>query len=82
MIFAMGYTPYSQVFSIVGRMRALDGINHNHETNGAMMKPIEPNPLAIAKTELPLDYQNRRKDFVEAYLNHLVNWEFAASALK
>jgi Fe-Mn family superoxide dismutase len=26
-----------------------------------------------------LDYQNRRKDFVEAFLDHLVNWEFAAS---
>jgi Fe-Mn family superoxide dismutase len=25
-----------------------------------------------------LDYQNRRKDFVEAFLNHLANWEFAA----
>ena len=29
-----------------------------------------------------LDYQNRRKDFVEAFLNHLVNWEFAASQLQ
>ena len=29
-----------------------------------------------------LDYQNRRKDFVEAFLEHLANWEFAASQLK
>jgi Fe-Mn family superoxide dismutase len=29
-----------------------------------------------------LDYQNRRKDFVEAFLDHLVNWEFATSQLK
>ena len=29
-----------------------------------------------------LDYQNRRKDFVEAFLERLVNWEFAASQLK
>ncbi|HNY27812.1 MAG TPA: superoxide dismutase [Candidatus Sumerlaeota bacterium] len=29
-----------------------------------------------------LDYQNRRKDFVEAFLDHLANWEFAASQLK
>ncbi len=29
-----------------------------------------------------LDYQNRRKDFVKAFLDHLVNWEFAASQLK
>jgi Fe-Mn family superoxide dismutase len=25
-----------------------------------------------------LDYHNRRADFVDAFLNHLVNWEFAA----
>jgi Fe-Mn family superoxide dismutase len=28
-----------------------------------------------------LDYQNRRKDFVQAFLDHLVNWDFAASQL-
>jgi Fe-Mn family superoxide dismutase len=29
-----------------------------------------------------LDYQNRRKDFVQAFLDHLANWDFAASQLK
>jgi superoxide dismutase, Fe-Mn family len=29
-----------------------------------------------------LDYQNRRKDFVEAFLDRLANWGFAASRLK
>jgi superoxide dismutase, Fe-Mn family len=29
-----------------------------------------------------LDYQNRRKDFAQAFLDHLANWEFAASQLK
>ncbi|MCX6357357.1 MAG: superoxide dismutase [Candidatus Aureabacteria bacterium] len=29
-----------------------------------------------------LDYQNRRKDFVAAFLDHLVNWEFAAGRLQ
>lgn len=29
-----------------------------------------------------LDYQNRRPDFLQAYLDHLVNWEFAAENLK
>jgi len=29
-----------------------------------------------------LDYQNRRKDFVAAFLDHLANWAFAASQLK
>lgn len=29
-----------------------------------------------------LDYQNRRPDFVQAFLDHLVNWEFVAENLK
>ena len=29
-----------------------------------------------------LDYQNRRKDFVGNFLNHLANWEFSTSQLK
>jgi Fe-Mn family superoxide dismutase len=29
-----------------------------------------------------LDFQNRRPDFVDSFLNHLVNWEFAAQNLK
>ena len=28
-----------------------------------------------------LDYQNRRPDFVQAFLDHLVNWDFVASNL-
>jgi Fe-Mn family superoxide dismutase len=50
------------------------------------------NPLAHGQTALLtcdvwehayyLDYQNRRKDFVQAFVDHLANWEFAASQLK
>lgn len=29
-----------------------------------------------------LDYQNRRKEFVEAFLDHLTNWEYATAQLK
>ena len=29
-----------------------------------------------------LDYQNRRRDFVQAFLDHLANWEFAAAQMK
>ncbi|CAA6605631.1 superoxide dismutase, Fe [Rhodospirillaceae bacterium LM-1] len=29
-----------------------------------------------------LDYQNRRPDFVQAFLDHLANWDFAAANLK
>ena len=28
-----------------------------------------------------LDYQNRRPDYVEAFLDHLVNWDYAAAQL-
>jgi len=28
-----------------------------------------------------LDYQNKRADFIKAFLDHLVNWDFAASNL-
>ena len=29
-----------------------------------------------------LDYQNRRKDFVEAFLDHLANWDFAVAQVR
>jgi superoxide dismutase len=28
-----------------------------------------------------LDYQNRRPDYIDNFLNHLVNWDFAAHNL-
>lgn len=29
-----------------------------------------------------LDYQNKRPDYIDTFLNHLVNWDFAAENLK
>jgi superoxide dismutase, Fe-Mn family len=50
------------------------------------------NPLALGSHALLtcdvwehayyLDYQNRRPDFVESFLDHLVNWEHVAAQLK
>ncbi|MGD8888066.1 MAG: Fe-Mn family superoxide dismutase [Desulfobacterales bacterium] len=28
-----------------------------------------------------MDYQNRRADYIKAYLDHLINWEFAEQNL-
>jgi Fe-Mn family superoxide dismutase len=54
--------------------------------------PNAANPLTMGKVPLLacdvwehayyLDYQNRRKAFVEAFLDHLVNWERVASRLR
>jgi Fe-Mn family superoxide dismutase len=29
-----------------------------------------------------LDYQNRRSDFLQIFIEHLVNWDFAQSQLR
>ncbi len=49
------------------------------------------NPIAMGKLPLLtldvwehayyLDYRNKRADYVQAYLDHLLNWEFAAANL-
>src|SRR5690349_5972785 len=53
--------------------------------------PNAVNPIAEGQTALLtcdvwehayyLDYQNRRPDFVQAFLDHLVNWDFVAQNL-
>jgi superoxide dismutase, Fe-Mn family len=53
--------------------------------------PNAENPMSLGKVALLtvdvwehayyLDYQNRRPDFVQAFLDHLVNWDFVAHNL-
>ena len=54
--------------------------------------PNAVNPLSQGQTALLtcdvwehayyLDYQNRRPDFVQTFLDHLINWDFVAKNLK
>ena len=56
-----------------------------------MATPNAVNPLAEGQTALLtcdvwehayyLDYQNRRPDFVQTFLDHLINWDFVAQNL-
>jgi len=57
-----------------------------------MKTPNAENPMAHGKTALLtcdvwehayyLDYQNRRPDFVQAFMDSLINWDFVAENLK
>ncbi len=56
-----------------------------------MSTPNAENPMSLGKVALLtvdvwehayyLDYQNRRPDFVQTFLDHLVNWDFVAQNL-
>ncbi|HAS82487.1 MAG TPA: superoxide dismutase [Fe] [Verrucomicrobia bacterium] len=64
--------------------------------DGDMLKIVKTSnadtPLAHGQTALLacdvwehayyIDYQNRRKDFVQTFLDHLANWDFAASQME
>lgn len=64
---------------------ATDGVVAIVTTHDADLPPVHGRTALICcdlwEHAYYLDYQNRRPDFVKAFLGHLVNWEFANANL-
>lgn len=75
-LFGSGYTWLvrdGDELKIINLPNADTPIAHN-------MKPILT--LDVWEHSYYLDYKNKRADFIDAYLNNLVNWNFVAENLK
>ena len=64
----------------------LDGTNLKIVSTPNAETPMASKQTAVLTVDVwehayYLDYQNRRPDFVQAFLDHLVNWDFAAANL-
>ena len=62
-----------------GKLRVLTTVNADTPV-GTAMQPLLV--LDVWEHAYYLDYQNLRADYVEAFLDKLINWKFAASNLK
>ena len=61
-----------------------DKLKITHTQNGVDPLPLGQTALLtcdVWEHAYYLDYQNRRPDFVQAFLDHLVNWDFVAQSL-
>jgi Fe-Mn family superoxide dismutase len=89
-----GYEKFAEQFKAAAVGRFGSGWAWLVAEGGALKIVTTPNaetPLATGQAALMtvdvwehayyLDYQNRRPDFVQAFLDHLVNWDFAAQNL-
>jgi Fe-Mn family superoxide dismutase len=89
-----GYEKFAEQFKAASVARFGSGWGWLINDGGELKIISTPNaetPLALGKTALLtvdvwehayyLDYQNRRPDFVQAVLDHLVNWDFVAAHL-
>ncbi len=89
-----GYEKFAEQFkaAAVGRFGSgwgwlvLDGTSLKSLSTPNAETPMTSNQTALLTVDVwehayYLDYQNRRPDFVQAFLDHLVNWDFAAANL-
>lgn len=61
-----------------GRLRVMKTLNaENPMTQG--FKPVLT--MDVWEHAYYLDYQNRRPDYIDAFINSLINWDFASSQL-
>ncbi len=89
-----GYDKFAEQFKTAAVGRFGSGWGWLIDDGGTLKiisTPNADNPLAHSQKALLtvdvwehayyLDYQNRRPDFVQAFLDHLVNWDFVAKNL-
>ncbi|HTX54390.1 MAG TPA: superoxide dismutase [Candidatus Baltobacteraceae bacterium] len=89
-----GYEKFAEQFkaTAVGRFGSgwgwlvMDGTNLKIVSTSNAETPMAANQTALLTVDVwehayYLDYQNRRPDFVQAFLDHLVNWDFVAANL-
>ncbi len=89
-----GYEKFAEQFkaAAVGRFGSgwgwlvMDGGNLKIVSTSNAETPLASNQTALLTVDVwehayYLDYQNRRPDFVQAFLDHLINWDFVAANL-
>jgi len=89
-----GYEKFAEQFkaAAVGRFGSgwgwlvMDGGSLKIVSTSNAETPMASNQTALLTVDVwehayYLDYQNRRPDFVQAFLDHLVNWDFVATNL-
>lgn len=68
---------------LIAKNGKLDVINTPNAETPLTSKGVTPLlTIDVWEHAYYLDYQNKRPDYIDAFLSHLVNWDFAANNLK
>lgn len=89
-----GYDKFVEAFKAAGATQfgsgwawlVLDGSTLKVTKTGNADNPLTAGQVPLITMDVwehayYLDYQNRRPDYIDTFLNHLVNWDFAAQNL-